>query len=65
VDAVVQRMRALTTALPFYAQPKAAILSLEPWTIENTLITPTLKLKRLNLAKHFASDIQRLYTQQR
>jgi long-chain acyl-CoA synthetase len=65
VDAVVQRMRALTTALPFYAQPKAAILSLEPWTIENTLITPTLKLKRLNLAKHFASDIQRLYTHQR
>ncbi|MFZ6754128.1 AMP-dependent synthetase/ligase [Undibacterium sp. Dicai25W] len=61
VDVVVKRVRELTNSLPFYAQPKAAILSLEPWTIENTLITPTLKLKRNNLANHFADDIVRLY----
>ncbi|MFZ6687591.1 AMP-dependent synthetase/ligase [Undibacterium sp. SXout11W] len=61
VDVVVKQVRELTNSLPFYAQPKAAILSLEPWTIENTLITPTLKLKRNNLANHFADDIARLY----
>lgn len=61
VAAVVKRMRELTTSLPFYAQPKAAILSLEPWAIENNLITPTMKLKRLNLAKHFATEMQRIY----
>ena len=65
VDAVVKRVRELTTSLPFYAQPKAAILSLEPWTIENTLITPTLKLKRNNLANHFAADIARIYAPRR
>ena len=65
VDAVVKRVRELTTSLPFYAQPKAAILSLEPWTIENTLITPTLKLKRNNLANYFAADIVRIYAPRR
>ena len=61
VEAVVNRIRALTQSFPYYAQPKAAILSLEPWTIENSLITPTLKLKRNNLAAHFADDIQAMY----
>lgn len=61
VDAVLQRVRALTKNFPFYAQPKAVILSLEAWTIENTLITPTLKLKRQNLAKHFAAEIAAMY----
>jgi len=61
VEAVVNRIRTLTQSFPYYAQPKAAILSLEPWTIENSLITPTLKLKRNNLAAHFADDIQAMY----
>ena len=65
VEVVVKRVRELTTSLPFYAQPKAAILSLEPWTIENTLITPTLKLKRNNLANYFAADIARIYAPRR
>jgi long-chain acyl-CoA synthetase len=61
LDAVLQRVRALTKNFPFYAQPKAVILSLEAWTIESTLITPTLKLKRQNLAKHFAAEIAAMY----
>ncbi|MFZ6847706.1 AMP-dependent synthetase/ligase [Undibacterium sp. RuRC25W] len=65
VDVVVKRVRELTNSLPFYAQPKAAILSLEPWTIENTLITPTLKLKRNNLANYFAADMARIYAPRR
>lgn len=64
-DVVLKRVRELTRSFPFYAQPKAVILSLEPWTIENTLITPTLKLKRNNLAKYFASDINRIYAGKR
>jgi len=63
VNAAVQRIRALTNSFPFYAQPKSVILSLEPWTIENTLITPTLKLKRNNLAAHFAQQIKNMYGQ--
>jgi len=59
--AVLQRVRSLTAAFPHYAQPKAVILSLQPWTSENSLLTPTLKLKRMNLANHFADDIERTY----
>jgi long-chain acyl-CoA synthetase len=60
-EAALQRIRELTATLPYYAQPRAVALTLDPWTIENTLMTPTLKLKRKNLAAHFAGVIERLY----
>ena len=62
VDAVAARVRAATSSFPYYAQPKSAILSVDPWTIENSLITPTLKLKRNNLAAHFAKAMQKMYS---
>lgn len=60
-EAALQRIRQLTDSFPHYAQPRAVALTLEPWTSENALMTPTLKLKRKNLAAHFAADIERLY----
>ncbi len=60
-ETVVQRVRDLTRSFPHYAQPRAVVLTLEPWTVENTLMTPTLKLKRNNLAAHFAAEISQLY----
>ena len=61
VALALQRVRELTKAFPHYAQPRAVILSLTPWTADNSLLTPTLKLKRLNLANHFAAEIEQLY----
>jgi len=60
--AALQLIRDATRALPFYAQPRGVVLSLTPWTIENSLITPTLKLKRKNLAAEFAPQITKLYS---
>ena len=60
-QAALQRIRELTHGFPHYAQPKAVVLSLEPWTPDNTLLTPTLKLKRNNLSARFAQDIEGLY----
>ncbi|NHZ43916.1 AMP-dependent synthetase/ligase [Massilia aquatica] len=57
----LKRIRELTKGFPHYAQPRAVALTRTPWTSENSLLTPTLKLKRLNLANHFATDIERLY----
>ncbi|MET3107662.1 long-chain acyl-CoA synthetase [Oxalobacteraceae bacterium GrIS 2.11] len=62
-EVVLPKVRELTKSFPYYAQPKAVILSIEPWTVENTLITPTLKLKRNNLAAHFEQGIQSMYSQ--
>ncbi len=58
---VLRRITELTASFPRYAQPRVAIISLQPWTAENSLLTPTLKLKRRNLADHFKVDIERIY----
>ncbi|MBC7703903.1 MAG: AMP-binding protein, partial [Rhodoferax sp.] len=62
VSLVLSHVRELTKGFPHYAQPRGVILSRTPWTSENSLLTPTLKLKRLNLANHFAADIDKLYS---
>lgn len=59
--AALERIRAACKDFPHYAVPRAVTLSLEPWTLENTLMTPTLKLKRNNLAKHFEREIEAMY----
>jgi long-chain acyl-CoA synthetase len=59
--AVYTHIQKLTRNFPYYAQPRAVILSREPWTIENTLLTPTLKLKRNKLVAHFAEEIEQIY----
>ncbi|KAL2066568.1 hypothetical protein VTL71DRAFT_2639 [Oculimacula yallundae] len=40
---------------------KAVHLEVEPFTTENELLTPTLKLKRPQAAKKFRADIDRMY----
>jgi len=61
VHAALGRIRELTKDFPYYAQPRAVALTLEPWTVENGLITPTLKLKRNNLVARYGDVIERLY----
>ncbi len=61
LDAAMERIRRQTREFPTPGQPRRVILSLEPWTVENSLMTPTLKLKRTNLAARFAAQIDALY----
>jgi long-chain acyl-CoA synthetase len=58
---VLARIRKLLAAFPAYAMPRAAWCTLEPWTVENGLITPTLKTKRAALEERFAAQIEALY----
>ncbi|NMM77045.1 long-chain fatty acid--CoA ligase [Acidovorax sp. SRB_24] len=60
--AVLARIEKNTSGFPRYAVPRAVHLTLTPWTVENTFMTPTLKLKRTNLAAHFADAIEAMYT---
>ena len=61
VDAVLDRVRTLLQGFPGFAQVRTVHLTLEPWTIENGLLTPTMKVKRNELLVRFAHEIEELY----
>jgi long-chain acyl-CoA synthetase len=46
---------------PNYAKVRRFWLTLEPWTIDNGLVTPTMKLKRSAIEKRFSEQILQLY----
>ncbi|MDO8988584.1 MAG: long-chain fatty acid--CoA ligase [Sideroxyarcus sp.] len=58
---VLRRIARNISSFPGYAKVHRVMLTLEPWTIENGLLTPTLKLKRVTVSKQFAAEIEELY----
>ncbi len=46
---------------PGYAKVRRVILVRDPWTVDNGLLTPTLKVKRAQVLEHFERDIEALY----
>lgn len=59
--AVLARIAVQLSAFPYYAQVRAVFLTLDPWTIDNGLVTPTLKQKRAAIEQQFANEIHHLY----
>lgn len=57
----MKRIHDCTRAFPRPGQPRKVVLTLARWTLENTLMTPTLKLKRRDLEAHFADVIAHVY----
>ena len=55
------RIAPLLESLPRYAQVRTIHLTLEPWTIEAGLLTPTLKVKRDRVMPLFAEKIDQMY----
>jgi long-chain acyl-CoA synthetase len=60
-DLVLKRISAQMKALPGYAAVRRAAVTLEPWTIDNGLLTPTMKLKRRKVMERFNAEIDRMY----
>lgn len=58
---VCERTALQLSEFPGYAVIRHATCVLEPWTIENELITPTLKLKRNRIMERYAADIEKMY----
>jgi long-chain acyl-CoA synthetase len=61
LDWALERIGHAVRSFPGYAKPRAVVLSLEPWTVDNGLMTPTLKPKRPGVENRFAAEIAELY----
>ncbi|MFN7085773.1 MAG: AMP-dependent synthetase/ligase [Burkholderiales bacterium] len=61
-ELALARIAAQLKAFPGYAQVRRATLTLEPWTVENGLLTPTMKLRRAKVMEKFNAEIDRMYT---
>ena len=58
---VCEKIASQLSEFPGYAVIRQVTCVLEPWTIENELITPTLKLKRNRIMERFEVDIEKMY----
>jgi long-chain acyl-CoA synthetase len=60
-EEVLRRISEQVKEFPGYANVRRVYLSLDPWSIENGLLTTTLKLKRAKVIAHFKREIEQLY----
>lgn len=60
-ELVLERVAKQISAFPGYARIHRVKCMLQPWTIEDGLITPTLKLKRDSIYQRFQPDIDAMY----
>jgi long-chain acyl-CoA synthetase len=55
------RIAAQMKEFPGYAQVRRVTATLDPWTVENGLLTPTMKLKRAKVMEKFNAAIDGMY----
>lgn len=60
-EIILEKIARQISGFPGYAKIHRVLLIPEPWTVENEMLTPTLKLKRKNIYKHYQTEIDKLY----
>ncbi len=60
---LVKRIREALVDFPGYAKVRRVALTLEPWSIENGLLTPTMKIKRNQVFAHYRDAVERMYAE--
>ena len=58
---VLDRVQRQLKSFPGYAQIHRVAVLAEPWTVENGLLTPTMKLKRLKVVESHKKEFEALY----
>jgi long-chain acyl-CoA synthetase len=57
----LQRIAGLIKAFPGYAKVRRVLLLQEPWSVENDMMTATLKVRRAKVAAYFSKEINEMY----
>ena len=60
-NVVLERIAHQLREFPGYAQVRRVTLTLEPWTVENGMLTPTMKIKRAKVFELFNAELDRMY----
>ncbi len=60
-QSLLERVSRQIRSFPGFAQIRRATVTLQPWSVENGLLTPTMKLKRSRISERFRDDIDRMY----
>lgn len=58
---IIRRVEQRLQSFPGYAWVRDISLSLKPWTVEQGLLTPTMKLRRKNILSAMEDEIDRMY----
>jgi len=58
---LIQRANERLKGFPGYIRVRRVVATREPWTVENGLLTPTLKVKRERVQEKFRTEIERAY----
>jgi long-chain acyl-CoA synthetase len=59
---MLQRIKLCLKDFPGYAKIRRVTAILDPWTIENDLMTPTLKIKRAKVIEKYQNEIKAMYS---
>jgi long-chain acyl-CoA synthetase len=57
----LERIQRQIKTFPGYAKVHRAAILTQPWTIENGMLTPTMKLKREKVVQAHQKDYEKLY----
>jgi long-chain acyl-CoA synthetase len=60
-EILVERITRQIKGFPGYAKIYRVALVQEPWTVENDMLTPTLKLRRTQVLNRYQVEVSRLY----
>ncbi|KRT55424.1 AMP-dependent synthetase/ligase [endosymbiont of Ridgeia piscesae] len=59
---LLERISSHLGSFPGYAQIRRLAVIDEPWTVENSLLTPTLKARRHRIIERYSDQLEALYT---
>jgi long-chain acyl-CoA synthetase len=60
-QAILERINTQLTLFPGYARVRKVTASLDEFTVENRMLTPTLKVRRKAVIEHFSDQIEAIY----